>query len=1247
MSRRTGTTESGSQVAGEEGFRGPYDRPSVTDTAQRRDAGGGGGVAGAAGGVMPQAMGGLTGSEPGGFGSIAGLGGSAGGGAMGDTDAPSFANRAHATCLAADADTGYASGLGNTGAQGAGGSAETAHLATGGKAGMYSPEEHVDPHKTGAAAIMVLTEQLQPYIPSCSDHAPSDFALGWNDRGQYFNVSNAGEYVYEEVVPSLIPGIVFGLLALVGFLTFTIWMWVGFCITCCKCCTCCQCCFWAPRKAPKDAAEAREQFIEQKEVSSAVPELEAKQGKRGWLTWHNAFWAFFGLLALAVTGIAAWGLAESIVSTDSTASDFWQLVDDVQLRVEQTIGALEAVQTQAETLNNSSALTLASSEPSVTLALRQVGLPADAAKTVAGILGKIPVGIDAAASGVQTAVDFLSESINDTIANIEDRFKPPTLALENKWRFIPIAVLFGVLMVLAPATALAVWSMRYVKTTAFLVAWLWLAVALLMLLGTGLLNGVYVVSDDACLYAESFAIAYARSKVPSSRWGDLAVRAIKYYVGDESLPLPLPNLTPEQTANLGFLAFLPSASQLPVAEMYRVVQGIGSEAPKLAALANNATLNAAVAAQAGQPVADALSAVGNAIEPLGEAVRNVTAVANRDFTAPLYRDFKEYLCCTLAFDAHDMWVAWTVAGGLGFGLALLASIRIIKKSLHLRKERKRAHADALPGGAVLWQQPPGQAHGEPTAYDAPEQYKGMEDAKDGGLHGATVAQARAVGKDGNTRGMALIGAQAHSLGKPRGGGALRSRRVTRAEGAAAAAAARARHPLAGGDLGGRPLPAGHEPAANVSAPGRRLQQFVRNQRLVTTIAVDTDFEMYQLFYDTAALTEYIGDLLGYADLVFSREVGVDVQLGYLSIYTTSADPFPNSATTSPLTLLNAVIKRWGASAALRAVPRSTVIYLSPKTQGGISYSGTNSLCGWYDDKKGGNSYAFAGLLRGNFMWNENQASNATAFVWDAAVVMHELGHNFNAPHTHDACNLGGVADPVDRCVPGQGGGTIMSYCHLVDGYKFANQAATFGKGHNCGVKPERIPAAMKKYAQQRAAQHPACFGVNMPSPPPAARSPPSPPPQRGSVANPVDIPGFTFPYTSKASALWFTEQKLPMERDCAAWYNSGTPYPSQIFRWYSGLATGSIVVDTCSSPLDVWISAVSKASLGGTAWRCEGAQHNAGSGCGANTLAVKMLVPVEAKRYYYFIVRLVDQEPAGFVRPFSKLRITAPNLKLP
>jgi len=74
----------------------PYDRPSVTDyagpsrqlTAGGGGCGGGGGGGGLAGSVttpMPQAMGGLTGSDLGGTG-LAGMGGAAGGGAaMGDT----------------------------------------------------------------------------------------------------------------------------------------------------------------------------------------------------------------------------------------------------------------------------------------------------------------------------------------------------------------------------------------------------------------------------------------------------------------------------------------------------------------------------------------------------------------------------------------------------------------------------------------------------------------------------------------------------------------------------------------------------------------------------------------------------------------------------------------------------------------------------------------------------------------------------------------------------------------------------------------------------------------------------------------------------------------------------------------------------------------------------------------------------------------------------------------------------------
>src|SRR5262249_57182568 len=72
-----------------------------------------------------------------------------------------------------------------------------------------------------------------------------------------------------------------------------------------------------------------------------------------------------------------------------------------------------------------------------------------------------------------------------------------------------------------------------------------------------------------------------------------------------------------------------------------------------------------------------------------------------------------------------------------------------------------------------------------------------------------------------------------------------------------------------------------------------------------------------------------------------------------------------------------------------------------------------------------------------------------ADIWDVEVVAHELGHNFGSPHTH--C----YNPPVDECYnqePGcysgptslpPGGGTIMSYCHLLAG-GLANINLVFG-----------------------------------------------------------------------------------------------------------------------------------------------------------------------------------------------------------
>jgi len=99
-----------------------------------------------------------------------------------------------------------------------------------------------------------------------------------------------------------------------------------------------------------------------------------------------------------------------------------------------------------------------------------------------------------------------------------------------------------------------------------------------------------------------------------------------------------------------------------------------------------------------------------------------------------------------------------------------------------------------------------------------------------------------------------------------------------------------------------------------------------------------------------------------------------------------------------------------------------------------------------------------------------EVHNATFFDpvydWSVMVVAHEFGHLFGIPHTNSCYWRGINGQPIDRCggtqpdpfgnpnsicpagpLPANGGGTIMSLCHLVSnvGIRFAN-----GFGHHPG-----------------------------------------------------------------------------------------------------------------------------------------------------------------------------------------------------
>ena len=193
-----------------------------------------------------------------------------------------------------------------------------------------------------------------------------------------------------------------------------------------------------------------------------------------------------------------------------------------------------------------------------------------------------------------------------------------------------------------------------------------------------------------------------------------------------------------------------------------------------------------------------------------------------------------------------------------------------------------------------------------------------------------------------------------------------------------------------------------------------------------TIALETDWQLYQVFGNLGAETAYVTTLTTAGSDRYEQQISTVFTFPYVQFYTNSNDPWSSQDSGG-----NSVDALYEFQAAwVGNIPGNAQLaqmLSGAGLGGGVAWLGV--LCDV--------QYNFS--VCGNINGNTPFPVSAGPLNWDFIVHTHELGHNFNALHTHDYC------PPVDQCAPngyfGQcqnsqvctNQGTIMSYCHLCSG----------------------------------------------------------------------------------------------------------------------------------------------------------------------------------------------------------------------